>query len=108
MAQHVIPQKIYILVFVTLLLLTLVTVDVAFYDAGWLNLYIALAIATTKATLVILYFMHLRYSSRLTWAFVGAGILFLAILIAFTMSDVVTRDLMNEPPGWDSKAESAQ
>ncbi len=97
MAQHVIPQKIYILVFVTLLLLTLVTVDVAFYDAGWLSLYIALAIATTKATLVILYFMHLRYSSRLTWAFVATGILFLVILLAFTMSDIFTREWL---PGW--------
>ncbi|HEX9654863.1 MAG TPA: cytochrome C oxidase subunit IV family protein [bacterium] len=106
MAQHVIPQKIYLLVFVTLLLLTLVTVDVAFYDAGWLSLYIALAIATTKATLVILYFMHLRYSSRLAWAFVATGILFLAILLAFTMSDIFTRDLMNEPPGWGSAAKS--
>lgn len=100
MAHQVIPQKIYILIFVTLLLLTLVTVDVAFYDAGWLSLYIALAIATTKATLVILYFMHLRYSSRLTWAFVGVGILFLAILMAFTMSDVLTREWLQEPPGW--------
>jgi len=100
MAQHVIPQKIYILVFVTLLLLTLVTVDVAFYDAGWLSLYIALAIATTKATLVILYFMHLRYSSKLTWAFVAAGLLFLVILLAFTMSDVFTRGWLAEPPGW--------
>jgi len=100
MAQHVIPQKVYILVFVTLLLLTLVTVDVAFYDAGWLNLYIALAIATTKATLVILYFMHLRYSSRLTWAFVGAGFLFLIILLAFTMSDILTRELPHQPVGW--------
>jgi cytochrome c oxidase subunit 4 len=100
MSQHVIPQKIYILVFVTLLLLTLVTVDVAFYDAGWLSLYIALAIATTKATLVILYFMHLRYSSKLTWAFVAAGLLFLIILLAFTMSDIFTRGGMHEPSGW--------
>jgi cytochrome c oxidase subunit 4 len=100
MAQHVIPQKIYILIFVTLLLLTLVTVDVAFYETGWLSLYIALAIASTKATLVILYFMHLRYSSRLTWAFVGAGVLFLIILLAFTMSDMLTRELPSQPMGW--------
>ncbi len=100
MAQHVIPQKVYILIFVTLLLLTLVTVDVAFYDAGWLNLYIALTIATCKALLVILFFMHLRYSSRLTWAFVGAGFLFLVILLAFTMSDILTRELPRQPVGW--------
>jgi cytochrome c oxidase subunit 4 len=73
---------------------------VAFYETGWLSLYIALAIASTKATLVILYFMHLRYSSRLTWAFVGAGVLFLIILLAFTMSDMFTRELPSQPMGW--------
>lgn len=52
MAQSIVPQRIYWLVFITLLLLTLVTVDVAFYDLGWLNIYLALAIATTKAVLV--------------------------------------------------------
>jgi cytochrome c oxidase subunit 4 len=92
MAQHVIiPQRIYFLVFVTLLLLTLVTVDVAFYDAGWLNLYIALTIATCKALLVVLYFMHVRYSPRLTWLFVGAGIFWLVIMLALTLSDYLTR-----------------
>lgn len=91
MSQHVIPQRIYILVFVTLLLLTLVTVDVAFFDAGWLNLYIALTIATCKALLVVLYFMHVRYSPRLTWVFVGAGFFWLAILFVFTAADYLTR-----------------
>lgn len=98
MAQHVIiPQRIYILIFVTLLLLTLLTVDVAFYDSGWLNLYIALAIATCKAALVVLYFMHVRYSSRLTWLFVGAGIFWLAILLVFTLSDYLTRGHLTNP-----------
>jgi cytochrome c oxidase subunit 4 len=92
MSQHIIPQRIYILVFVTLLLLTLLTVDVAFYDAGWLNLYIALTIATCKALLVILYFMHVRYSPRLTWVFVGAGVFWLVILFVFTAADYFTRE----------------
>ena len=97
MSQHVIPQRIYILVFVTLLLLTLVTVDVAFYDAGWLNLYIALTIATCKALLVILFFMHVRYSPRLTWVFVGAGFFWLVILFVFTLGDYLTREGMAGP-----------
>jgi len=91
MSQHIIPQRIYILVFVTLLLLTLLTVDIAFYDAGWLNLYIALTIATCKALLVVLYFMHVRYSPRLTWVFVGAGVFWLVILFVFTLMDYFTR-----------------
>jgi cytochrome c oxidase subunit 4 len=62
MSQHVVPAKIYAVIFATLLLLTLVTVDVATYNFGMMNIYIALAVATTKATLVILYFMHVRYA----------------------------------------------
>jgi len=98
MSKHVIiPQKIYILVFVTLLMLTLVTVDVAFYDAGWLNLYLALTIATCKALLVLLYFMHVRYSPRLTWVFVGAGFFWFLIMIVFTLGDYLTREVLAKP-----------
>ncbi|MBX2992626.1 MAG: cytochrome C oxidase subunit IV family protein [Bacteroidetes bacterium] len=91
MSQHVIPQKVYYLVFVTLILLTLVTVDVAFYNFGFLNIYIAMGIATVKATIVALYFMHLRYNSRLTWLFAGAGILWLFIMFVLTIADYITR-----------------
>jgi cytochrome c oxidase subunit IV len=102
MAKHVIPQRIYFLVFVTLILLTLITVDLAFYDAGWLNLYIALTIATCKALLVILYFMHLRYSSRLTWIFVGTGLFWLVMMVGLTMGDFFTRGWEAIPQGWTS------
>ncbi len=102
MAHHVVPQKIYLLVFATLILLTLVTVDVAFYDLGLLNLYVALAIAVTKATIVILYFMHVKYSSRLVWVFVGSGFFWLAILLALTLSDFFTRGWSPLPSGWTS------
>jgi cytochrome c oxidase subunit 4 len=91
MPHHVIPQKVYYLVFVTLLCLTLVTVDVAFYNFGFLNIYIAMAIATAKALMVVLYFMHVRYSSRLTWIFVGAGVFWLLILFILTFADYITR-----------------
>jgi cytochrome c oxidase subunit 4 len=102
MAQHIVPQKIYLLVFVTLLLLTLVTVDVAFYDLGILNIYIALAIATFKATIVVLYFMHLKYSERLNMIFVAAGLFWLIILIVLTASDIFTRQWEPVPQGWTS------
>jgi cytochrome c oxidase subunit 4 len=91
MAHHVVPQKIYLLVFATLLCLTLITVDVAFYNFGWLNLYIAMGIATTKATVIVLYFMHVRYSSRLIWIFAIAGLFWLAILFVLTFGDYLTR-----------------
>jgi cytochrome c oxidase subunit 4 len=89
--SHVVPQKVYLLVFATLLCLTLITVDVAFYNFGWLNLYVALAIATIKASIVVMYFMHVKYSPRLTWLFALAGMFWFVILIVLTLSDYMTR-----------------
>jgi len=89
--SHVVPQKIYLLVFATLLLMTLVTVDVAFYNFGWLNIYLALVIATFKATIVVMYFMHVKFSPRLTWLFAIAGIFWMIILLVLMLSDYMTR-----------------
>ncbi len=97
MSQHIVPQKIYFLIFVALMVLTAITVVVAFLDLGILNNVIMLTIACTKAVLVILYFMHVRYSSRLTWVFVGAGFFWLAILLVFTLADYLTRGAMVNP-----------
>ena len=91
MSTHAVPRKVYVLVFVTLICLTLITVDVAFYNFGFINIYIAMAIAVFKATLVVLYFMHVRYSPKLTWIFVGAGIFWLLIMFVLTASDYITR-----------------
>lgn len=91
MAHHVVPQKVYFLVFATLLCLTLITVDVAFYNFGWLNMYIAMAIASTKAAVIVLYFMHVKYSSRLVWLFALSGVFWLVILFVLTLSDYLTR-----------------
>jgi cytochrome c oxidase subunit 4 len=91
MSQHVVPQKVYLLVFATLICLTLITIDVAFYNFGWLNIYIALTIATFKATVVVMYFMHVRYSSRLTWLFAVGGLFWMVILLTLTFSDYFTR-----------------
>ena len=92
MSEHVVvPFRIYVTIFITLLLLTLVTVDVAFFNFGMMNVYIALAVATTKATLVILFFMHVRYQPPLMAVFAAAGFLWLLILLTFTLSDFLTR-----------------
>jgi cytochrome c oxidase subunit 4 len=90
-SHHVVPQKIYLLVFATLLLLTLVTIDVAFYNLGLLNIYLAMIIATCKATIVVLYFMHVKYSPRLTWVFAIAGLFWMVILVVLMLSDYLTR-----------------
>ena len=75
-------------------------VEVAFYDLRPLSFYLALAIASTKSGLVILYFMHLRHSSPLTWVFVRVGFFWLAMLIVFALGDCWTRDWIDAPQGW--------
>jgi cytochrome c oxidase subunit 4 len=82
---------VYVTVFVALLILVIITVAVAFLNLGVLNNLVAMSIAVAKTLLIVLYFMHVRYSSRLTWVFAGAGILWLIILIVFTLSDYLTR-----------------
>lgn len=82
---------VYFAVFFALLVLTAVTVQVAFIDFGVLNTPIALGIAGFKATLVVLFFMHVKYGSRLTQLFAVSGFLWLAIMFAFMAGDYMTR-----------------
>jgi cytochrome c oxidase subunit 4 len=89
---HVVSVKLYAAIFGALLLLTLSTTGMAFVDLGGdLNAVVAVAIAIVKTLLVILFFMHVRYSSRLTWLFVGAGFFWLLILLTLTMTDPLAR-----------------
>jgi cytochrome c oxidase subunit 4 len=90
-ATHVVPLKVYVFVFASLLVLTGTTVGVAFLDLGALNNVVAMGIAALKASLVILYFMHVRYATRLTALVVGSGFFFLAIMIGLTLVDYATR-----------------
>jgi cytochrome c oxidase subunit 4 len=82
---------IYIAVFVALLLLLGLTVGIAEVDFGPWNFPIAGAIATAKAVLIMLYFMHVRYSPALIWLVAAAGFFWLAILFSLTMADFLTR-----------------
>ena len=81
----------YLMIFFTLVILTVVTVAVAFVHLGSLNFPVALAIAITKATLVILFFMHVKYSTKLTKLTVGAGVFTFLVLVGMTLSDYWTR-----------------
>jgi cytochrome c oxidase subunit IV len=91
MSGHVAPKSMYYSVFAALMVGTALTVLVAFYDLGPLNNVLMLGIAMTKATLVILYFMHVRWSSRLTWVIAASGFVWLLILFGITMTDYLTR-----------------
>jgi cytochrome c oxidase subunit IV len=96
MSEHIVPVRIYITIFLVLLLGTALTVLAAFMDFPWkFNTIIALTIATAKATVVVLYFMHVRYSSRLVWVIVASALFWMAILFAFTFSDYLTRPLLS-------------
>ena len=99
MSEHIVPVRVYLMIFLALMVGTFLTVVAAFYDFPWrFNTVIALTIATIKATLVVLYFMHVRYSSRLVWVIVASALFWLAILFGLTLSDYWTRDWL--PVGW--------
>jgi len=95
--EHVTSLGVYLGIFGALMVLTAVTVGVAYVDLGSLNILVALGVAVFKASLVVLYFMHLKYSSKLTWIVVGAGVFWLAILLSITMVDYLTRGWMVNP-----------
>jgi cytochrome c oxidase subunit 4 len=88
---HIVPLKIYYAVFGTLMVLTGVTVAAAYLDLGPFNVIVALAIACIRASIVVLYFMHVKYSSRLVKMAVVAGLYWMGILMALTLSDYLTR-----------------
>jgi cytochrome c oxidase subunit IV len=99
MAHDIVPRRVYYKIFAALMALTLLTVGAAFLDLGRLNTIIALTIAVGKATLVLLFFMHVRYSSHVIWVAVGAGAFWVGMLLVLTMSDYLTRGWL-PVPGW--------
>ena len=101
MSQHVVEKKTYFIVFAGLIILTLVTATVATIDLGPMNIVVALVIAMCKATLVMLFFMHLRWSPRLIHIVAVASLLWLGILIALTLSDYQTRHWTPSPEPWE-------
>jgi len=90
--EHTVSVGTYLLIGATLLVLTVATTLIAFVNLGPFNAAVALTIATIKALLVILFFMHVKYTNeKMTGAVVVAGFFFLAILLALSMSDYLTR-----------------
>ena len=99
MAGHVSPKSTYYAIFGALMVGTVITVAAAFVNLGAMNFPVALAIALTKATLVILFFMHVKYSSALTKLFVGMAFFFLFVLFGLTLTDYLSRGLHTYPGG---------
>jgi cytochrome c oxidase subunit 4 len=95
--SHVSSKRLFVTIFVTLIVLTAVTVLIARQDFGSLNTPIALAIAGVKATLVILFFMGVKYNTPLTKVVAASGFLWLIILFGITMGDYLTRTWIGFP-----------
>ncbi|HET6978212.1 MAG TPA: cytochrome C oxidase subunit IV family protein [Pyrinomonadaceae bacterium] len=92
MSEHIVPVRIYVTIFLVLLVGTALTVLAAFQDFPWyFNTIVAMTIAVTKATFVVLYFMHVRYSARLIWVIMASALFWLVIMFALTFSDYNTR-----------------
>jgi cytochrome c oxidase subunit IV len=100
MSGHVSPKSIYYGIFAALMVFTAITIGVAYINLGALNFPVAISIAIVKATLVILFFMHVKYSSKLTKLVVGGGIFFLLVLFTLTLTDYLSR-------GWSTAARPA-
>jgi len=95
--HHVVPKRVYFLVFITLIIMTWVTAFVSTVDLGRWNIFVALAIAIFKASIVVLFFMHVWYSTRLTKMIVMGSIFWLVLLLFLTMVDFWTRGWMTVP-----------
>lgn len=104
-AHHIVPVRVYLTVIAALLVLTVVTVWVAFFDFGYLNTVVAVGIACFKALLVVMFFMHLKYSARVLWLYAGAGAVFFLIMIALTLSDYRSRNWFPQAESWETRVE---
>jgi cytochrome c oxidase subunit 4 len=95
--HHIVPKRVYFAVFFTLIVMTWVTAWVSTIDLGHLNIFVALSIAIFKASLVILFFMHVKYGTKLTKMIVLAGLYWLILLLFIAMADLWTRTWMGVP-----------
>ncbi|HSY10866.1 MAG TPA: cytochrome C oxidase subunit IV family protein [Verrucomicrobiae bacterium] len=90
-AEHIVSPRVYLVIFGLLLVFTAITVGASYIDMYAFNAVVALAIACIKAVLVILFFMHVKYSSRLTKLTVAAGFFTFFVLITMSMTDYISR-----------------
>ena len=97
---HAMPVKTYLTVFAALMVLPVITVAVAFVDLGPFNVMVAVTIAAVKAYVVVLYFMHVKYSNKVIWLSAVAGFIWFGLMLALTFSDYATRDWIPAPGAW--------
>lgn len=93
---HITP-KTYLIIYAILMSLMFLTLGAAFVDLGWANFFLAMAIAGAKMALILLFFMHIRYSDRLTQVFSVAAFLWFLLFVVFTLNDYLTRGFFDVP-----------
>lgn len=91
MADHIVSVRFYLWVYVALMVLLGATLGAAYANLGPFNTVLWITIAGMKAALVVLYFMHVRYASKMTWLFAGAGLLWFFTLLGLTLTDYFSR-----------------
>ena len=92
MSEHIVSSRIYVGIWAALMCLTVITATVAFVDLGWLNTVVALVIATVKALLVVLFFMHVKYTSeKLTRMVIVSALFWLMLLLFLSLADYTSR-----------------
>ena len=101
-AGHISPISLYVTIFLALMVLTAATVGAAYVDLGQFNFLVAMIIAVFKASLVVWYFMHVKYQSPLTKLTVATGLFFLAILLGMMLIDYSSKDFTPMPPPTNS------
>ena len=97
--HHVTPFKTYITVFASLFVLTIITVAISRVDLGALNMVVAMGVASVKAAIVVLWFMHQKYESNLNRVVFASGFFFLLLMFAFSAADIFTRDYLTSTFG---------
>ncbi len=91
MSEHIVPKSTYYAIFSALMVGTALTVGAAFVDLGPLNTIVAMAIAITKASLVVVFFMHVKYGPKLVWLIIIASVFWLILMLGITLGDYLTR-----------------
>ena len=104
MKDHVVSPWLYITIFLALLVGTALTVFAAYQDMGPMNNVVMLAIALTKALLVVAFFMHLKYSAKIVWLFAGAGLIWFVIMMTFLLGDYKSRTWQYQAQAWEKSA----
>lgn len=101
---HVSPIGLYVTIFMALMVLTALTVGAAYVNLGQFNFLVAMIIACFKASLVIWYFMHVKYQSKLTKLTLATGLFFLTILLGMMLIDYSSKALIPMPPPVDAES----